>query len=112
MEIQEDEQTIDEIDRVHFFTTYVTEEFKKRIEMTKKETASKENYHFMGWMALVLMICGGGLALLFKLVRSVDDRSREVYRFPDFTVPQRLRATNGGGKISVVDFGSPPSSDV
>ena len=112
IKIKDGEEQVDQVDRVHAFASYVSRELKKRIEITKQETASKENYHFMGWMALALFICGILLALLLKLVRSVDGRSRELYQFPEFTVPQRLRAANGGGKISVVDFGSPPSFDV
>lgn len=99
-----------QIDRVQVFTVSVAEQLKEHLAASKVEDSSRESYHFMGWMALVLVACGLVISLLSMLVGSVDRRSKKTYRFPEFVVPQRLKASNGGGKISVVNFGSPPSS--
>jgi uncharacterized membrane protein YgcG len=99
-----------QIDRVRVFTQSIAERLKERLAITEEESASKESYHFMGWMAAALLGCGVLIGLLSKFMGRVDRRSKKVYSFPDFTVPERLKASNGGGKISVVNFDSLPSS--
>jgi hypothetical protein len=99
----------DQVDRVQVFTLSVADQLKEHLAASMGDS-SRENYHFMGWMALSLVGCGLVISLLSKLVGSVDRRSKNTYRFPEFVVPQRLKSANGGGKISVVNFYSPPSS--
>ncbi len=93
-----------EVEKVRVFIDFLTQKLKGNLESKAEADASRESYHFMGWMALALILCGVVMAFLSRLMGAVDRKSKKFYHFPDFTVPQRLRAPNGGGKIGVVDF--------
>ena len=98
-----------QVERVRLFTATVVEELEKRLQIFEEGRTGFGYVRFMGWMALGLITCAILIGLLAKLLGQADRRTRKTYHFPDFTVPQRLRAVNGGGKISVIDFGSPSS---
>ena len=93
-----------EVDQVRSFFDLVSKNLKERLAAVKAESASRESYHFMGWMALALLVCAVAMGLLSKVMGSVGKRANQSFRFPDFKVAHRLKASNGGGKISVVDF--------
>ncbi len=101
----------EQVEKVHVYSLTVVDELKKRLSRQEKKDHGEEEEALMGWMALALIACGMLIAFVSKLDGSAERRSRRTYHFPEFTVPQRLKASNGGGKISLIDFGIPPSSD-
>jgi len=97
-----------QIDRVKIFTMTVADGLRANLEREKK---GGEKLQFMGWMTIALLVCAVLTCLLLKFLGEAETKSKTTFHFPDFTVPQRLRAANGGGKISVIDFGSPSSDE-
>lgn len=101
----------DQLKMVSVFPLTVVDGLKEKLSRYQSRNKGKEKMVFMGWMGVVLLVGGLLIAVASRLMGTVDRRSRRTYRFPDFTVPQRLKVTNGGGKISLIDFETPPSFD-
>ena len=101
-------QEKDEVQQILEFMNSIAKKISERFRVTGEESASREGYYFMGWMALALIACGILMGLIAKWIRASGCKTAESFRFPDFYVPQRLRAGNGGGKVGMMDF-EPPS---
>lgn len=96
-----------ELEKLQVFFESFSMELKKRLSSEKMESGYWDNYHFMGWMALALLVCGFLIGGVSRLLGLVDNRSSKVYLFPEFVVFERLRAPYGGGKAGVIDFEKP-----
>lgn len=93
--------------QVLVFVDFLTRNIREHFEASAAAEGGRESYHFMGWMALALLLCALLMVILSKVLGAVDRRTRKTYLLPDFIVPRRLKAPNGGGKMGVVDFTKP-----
>ncbi len=111
-EIQEEafilsKQEESEIEQMEVFIMSFTEKLRERLEVARIGDSSKDNYHFMAWTALVLLVGWLSFKGISRLMGVVNKRASKSYLFPDFAVLERLQAPYGGGKSGVTDFEKP-----
>lgn len=93
--------------RVENFAVEITKLISENLEARKQLNEGAENVRLMGVMAVGILLVGFIIALVSKLLARSEKRVGKVYRFPDVLVGERLKAQNGGGKISWTSFDSP-----
>ncbi len=100
---------INEMDlKIDYFITDLVKRMSERLEADRALNPVKDGVNFMGMMAIGLLVVGLLVAIASKLLgRSDNKKAGRLYRFPDVLVGERLGAPNGGGKVSVIDFGRP-----
>lgn len=99
------------IPRVRGLTLSMVDQLEAALVIQKQNIPRRDNQTFMGWMALIFLTLGLVLGLISKFLNAREEKVGRSYLLPDLTMNRRLKARNGGGKITCLDFGPDPSAD-
>lgn len=104
---EEMQKEADVVLSLEVFIENLTDRISNQLEIDKSLNPVKEDANFMGIMAIGLLLVGLIIAIASKLLGRAEQKSAQLYRFPDVLVGERLGAPNGGEKVSLIDYGPP-----